>query len=251
MPGPPVVHIDTIHPDPFNRPDGTGDDIEGLAATIRLFGLLIPLLVKPYPGRPGHWRLVDGHRRMRACELAGLTEVPVTTYRGATPSTSTMLGLILNLQRAQHGPMEVAEAFGRLRRDEHMSGKQIAETLGLSPSTVSYHLGLLELDAPTRERVRAGTVPVGAAHQAIARARAQTRGGPAGRAAAPRPLAPRGPRPKPTYFGATHPLAAKAHQRCKAAGHFASDRYGKVACGPCWEAEIRSDAALGPVRRPA
>lgn len=242
MPGN-FAHIDSIHADPFNRPDRTGDDIDGLAATIRLFGLLVPLQVQPYPGRQGHWRLIDGHRRLRACELAGLTEVPITTYRSAAPGTGAMLGLILNTQRAQLGPVEFAQALGRLRREYHMNGTQIARTLGLSPQTVSYHLGLLQLDRATLARIRAGTVPVGAAHEAVRQVNGEAAGysGTVRRAPGPR-------KAKPTWFGATHPLAAKAHARCKREGHFATDRYGKTACGPCWETEIRADAALA---RPA
>jgi hypothetical protein len=47
--------------------------------------------------------------------------------------------------------------------------------------------------------------------------------------------------PSTMFFGPEHPLAAVAAQRCQASGHDATGHLGGTACGPCWEAAIRTD----------
>ena len=64
-----LVLIETarLHPDPSNRPDGSGEaELACLAQTIRLLGVLQPVLATPIETRPGHFRISDGHRRWRA-----------------------------------------------------------------------------------------------------------------------------------------------------------------------------------------
>lgn len=51
--------------------------MEELAASIRDFGIMEPILVRPEKGKAGEYEIISGHRRNHAAGLAGLTEVPV------------------------------------------------------------------------------------------------------------------------------------------------------------------------------
>jgi ParB family chromosome partitioning protein len=209
-------------------------DLDELAASIRSHGILQPVIVQPNPAEPGTWLILGGHRRTAAAKLAGLTEVPVTVRAAAGPKAVEIM-LIENCQRSDLGPMEKAEAMGKLRR-RGMSGADISRAIGLHPSTVSYYLALLDLDDASQQRVRNGDVAADAAIKAVRRTR------PA-----------RGKRPKVSlpadHFSSAHPLADAARLRCQLAGHegvrhgrdSTHGKNGKVACGQCWEYVIRAD----------
>ena len=64
-----------LEPHPDNPRKDLGDLTE-LAASIKRSGILQNLTVVPAPGRPGFYRVIIGHRRLAASEIAGLDELP-------------------------------------------------------------------------------------------------------------------------------------------------------------------------------
>lgn len=62
-----LVHISRIDEHPENARHDTGD-VSELAASIRAQGLLYPMLVRAHPWKPGAYELLDGHRRLAACQ---------------------------------------------------------------------------------------------------------------------------------------------------------------------------------------
>lgn len=227
------VSIHRLHAHPANIRRDLGDLTE-LAASVREHGILQALIVEPDQRRRGHYLVLGGHRRLEAARLAGLDELPVSIRKPSGSAGTTVVMLVENCQRSDLGPVEKAEAMGRLRDREHMSAVAISRATGLSQSAVSYYLSLLDLDEASRERVRAGQVGAGEAIAAVRKVRAQSRGKPRRKAVVQAP-----------YFGADHPLAGLARETCKSAGH-KTGRLGRTACGACFEAAIRADA-LAPM----
>jgi ParB/RepB/Spo0J family partition protein len=222
-----------LHPDPANRPDGSGyEGLEDLARTLKHLGCLQALQVRPYPGRPGHYIIKDGWRRWTASEGI-LDELPVQVI-GELPVSARAAGPLIavttSAQKVPLGPVEMARALGDLLAEVGTQAR-ICELTGMRPGTVSRHLLLLEASEATLEAVRTGKLGVGRVRQAIAEERGGRPGGKPGRRRRP-----------PGHFNGTHPLAAAAAGRCEAAGHEAWTRLGGVACGPCFEAAIREDA---------
>jgi ParB/RepB/Spo0J family partition protein len=252
-----MIPVGRLRPDPANRPDNSGDeDLAALARTIDILGMLHPISVAPHPSREGYYLIKAGERRWRAAQIAGWPDVPAIVRPRLSGSVGSALARVVeNCQRADHGPVEMALAFGTLL-DEGMTQAGIAELTGIPRGTVSYYVQLLKADEGTLNRVRRGELPAGSVREAVKAASAAGTG--------PGPVKPRTTRtaprrsarkrPAPRHFSATHPLAAAAHDRCQADGHPASERYGMVACGPCWEAAIRADVRAGgglPLVRPA
>jgi len=137
-------------------------DVDGLAESIRQYGVLQPLGVSQQGGR---WHLVYGTRRRRAAIKAGLEVVPCVELTG----DRLVCQLLENLQRAELNDMEKAEGIGRLKeqlalqhRDlgETKLDEQTAMTLGVSPSTVRRYLRLRELPTGVRAMLRAGDLNV-------------------------------------------------------------------------------------------
>ena len=110
-----------------------------LADSIRQHGILQPLSVR----RQGNsYELISGERRLRAAELAGVTDVPCILM-SMDDKASGFAALVENLQRQDLDFIEEAMGIRRLIRDHDMSQEQAARLLGKSQSAVANKLRLL------------------------------------------------------------------------------------------------------------
>lgn len=232
------IAITRIDPHPDNARQDLGDLTE-LAASIKAVGLLHPLVVCAHPWRPGAFMLLDGHRRHGACKLLKLAQVPATIR--PVPEDEQVIMLIADLHHSPLTAVERAEAMKKLQANGWPPAK-IAVKTGLHISTISRILALNDLDEGTRDRVRAGIIPVGAAVAAVRQTRAGNR--------AAQGLPPRKVSVAAEHFSADHPLAKDAQIRCELGGHsgkkIGRSRDGLIACGKCWEDAIRADEHRSP-----
>lgn len=120
--------------------------LDELAASIKTYGILSPLIVKP-GSVPNRFKLVAGERRLRAAKQAGLATVPVLVNSKEEEQGGTILALQLveNMQRADLSPLERANAIGALKETHGLSIRQVAEKLGISKSMVQRSLEILDL----------------------------------------------------------------------------------------------------------
>lgn len=123
-------------------------ELEELAASIREHGIIQPLVVSP--GRGGNFTLIAGERRLQAAKRAGLKTVPIIV-RQASDRQLLELALIENIQRADLGPLEEAEAYQHLVQDFGLSQEQVAERVGKSRVAVTNTLRLLGLSAKVKQ----------------------------------------------------------------------------------------------------
>ena len=151
--------IDSIVPN-ARQPRLTFDptSLEELANSIREFGILQPLVVRPVA--EGRYELIAGERRLRAAKLAGLKSVPVTV-RSATNETSLELALIENVQRENINALECAKAYRLLIDEFGLTQEQVAEKVGKSRVTITNTLRLLKLPKRVQEGVGNGVITEG------------------------------------------------------------------------------------------
>lgn len=126
------------------------DALEELASSIREFGVLQPLIVRPTADNK--FELIAGERRLRASKLAGLKEVPVVV-RAASAQTSLEIALIENVQREDITAMETAVAYQRLSDEFDMSQEKIAQRVGKSRAAVANTMRLLKLPQAMQQAV--------------------------------------------------------------------------------------------------
>lgn len=154
-----IVPIDEVRPNPeqprqvFDR-----DALSELAASIRVHGVLTPLVVRKDGGQ---YVLVAGERRLRAAALAGLSEVPVVVREADAPSTQLELALVENLQRADLDPIEAARGFQRLVDEYGYTQDQVAAAVGKDRSTVANAVRLLKLPELVLAALRDGRISAG------------------------------------------------------------------------------------------
>ena len=131
----------SIRPNPAQpRKVFKSDALDELADSIRQHGILQPLSVR----RMGNaYELIAGERRLRAAQIAGVTDIPCIIMR-MDEKESGMAALIENLQRQDLDFIEEAMGIRRLLEAHGMSQEQAARLLGKSQSAVANKLRLLK-----------------------------------------------------------------------------------------------------------
>ncbi len=163
------VSVADIIPNP-RQPRGKldGEALAELAASIKEHGLLQPLIVtRARPTDRAPYQLIAGERRWRAAQMAGLATVPVVV-KEATPQQLLELALVENIQRADLGPLEEAEAFQALMGDFGLSQQAVAERVGKSRAAVANTLRLLRLPNRAKALLAEGALTEGHARALLA-----------------------------------------------------------------------------------
>ena len=106
----------------------SGEEMEQLKESIREYGVLSPLLVRPRGD--GLYEIVSGHRREAACEALGITELPVLV-RDMTDDEAVILMVDSNIQREHILPSEKAFAYKmKMEAVKHQGKAPTADSCG-------------------------------------------------------------------------------------------------------------------------
>jgi ParB family chromosome partitioning protein len=142
------------------QPRTTFEDIDVLVASVRQYGLLQPILVRPVPGDPDSYEIVAGERRWRAAQKAQLHEVPVVV-RSLDDLDTLQLALVENLQRTDLSAVDEAHGYRRLVDDFHQTPEEIAHTMGRSRPHIANTLRLLDLPDGVLDMIRSEEISAG------------------------------------------------------------------------------------------
>lgn len=154
-----MLNISEIEPN-RSQPRKEFDEkaLSELAESISKHGLLQPLLVRPLT--LGGYQIVAGERRYRACQMAGLKDIPVIIRE--LGDTETMeLALIENLQREDLTPLEEAEGYNVLMTEHGFTQDEVAQSVGKSRPAVANALRLLKLPNSIAEYLKEGKISAG------------------------------------------------------------------------------------------
>ena len=109
------------------RKDFDEEELQSLADSIAIHGILQPLTVRELPS--GYFQIIAGERRWRAARIAGLSEVPAVIIE-ADDKKAMELALIENLQRQDLNPVEEALGYQTLIEDFSLTQEEAAERVG-------------------------------------------------------------------------------------------------------------------------
>lgn len=154
-----TLNISELEPN-RNQPRREFDEeaLNSLAESIRQHGLIQPILVRPILG--GGYMIVAGERRYRACQLAGVTEIPVV-IRELTDRETMEIALIENLQRENLNPIEEAQGYRSLMDDYGLTQEQVSEVIGKSRPAIANSLRLLNLPDDITAMLEQGKLSAG------------------------------------------------------------------------------------------
>jgi ParB family chromosome partitioning protein len=165
---PELLHlpVESIYPNPRQpRKRFEPEAANGLAASIRLQGVLQPIVVRPRAA--GGYELIAGERRWRAARAAGSPTLPAL-IRKVGDRDSLLLGLVENVAREQLSPVEEARAYASLVDEFELSLADLSERVGRSKSSVSNRLRLLELPEEVLWMLARGDLTEGHARAVLA-----------------------------------------------------------------------------------
>ncbi|MEX2007935.1 MAG: ParB/RepB/Spo0J family partition protein [Candidatus Spechtbacterales bacterium] len=162
-----MIDIDKIKPNPYQpRREFKKDELASLADSIKVYGILQPLIVSKVErevptGRLVEYELVAGERRLRAAQMVRLPQVPVIIRHAINSTQKLEVALIENLQRDDLSPVEEAEAYKRLRDEFGMTVQDIGRQVGKSRPYVANMMRILNLpeylkDALLEEKINEG-----------------------------------------------------------------------------------------------
>ena len=160
-----LLPIYKVEPNPDQpRQDFDEEELEALAESIRIHGVIQPLTVREMGS--GYFQIIAGERRWRAARLAQLSEVPVVVIE-ADDKKAMELALIENLQRQDLNPVEEALGYQSLMADYGLTHEEAANRGGKSRPAVANALRLLNLSADVLEMVRSGKLTAGHARAVL------------------------------------------------------------------------------------
>lgn len=152
------LEIGQIQQNPYQpRKQFDDDELLQLAESIKEHGILQPLVVR---ANGEQFQLIAGERRLKAAQLAGLTQVPVHLVEFNDQQVFEA-ALAENIQRSDLNPIEKAQGFKEYLDRFKMNHEQLAAKLGIDRSSVSNLLGLLNLVADVQSAVRLGQISLG------------------------------------------------------------------------------------------
>jgi len=154
-----TLHVTALQPGKYQpRTRMDQDSLNELAASIRVQGVMQPILVRPLG--EGKYEIIAGERRWRAAQLAGMNEVPALV-RDIPDETALAMSLIENIQREDLNPLEEAAGIQRLIDEFSLTHQAAADAVGRSRPAASNLLRLLHLAKPVQECLFSGELDMG------------------------------------------------------------------------------------------
>ncbi len=160
-----LLPIYKIEPNPDQpRQDFDEEELESLAESIALHGVVQPLTVRETPS--GYYQIIAGERRWRAARIANLKEIPVVVIEADDKKTME-LALIENLQRQDLNPVEEALGYRSLMDEYGLTQEETASRVGKSRPAVANALRLLALSPKVLDMLRTGQLTAGHARAVL------------------------------------------------------------------------------------
>ena len=148
------------------QPRTSFEGIEALVESVKEYGLLQPILVRPLRDAADSYEIIAGERRWRAAQKAQLHDVPVV-IRSIDDRDALQIGLVENLQRSDLTSIDEALGYKRLIAEYNHTQEDIARMMGKSRPHVANTIRLLDLPPEVQEMVRQGDLSAGQARTLI------------------------------------------------------------------------------------
>lgn len=159
------VKVDSIEANPYQpRTEFESEKLEELAQSIKTYGLIQPITVRPVEN--GKYQLISGERRLRAAKLAGLSEIPAYV-RTADDMLSIQMALVENIQREDLNAIEIAVSYQRLMDECSLTQDELSDKVGKNRSTIANYLRLLKLSREAQIAIRDNLISMGHARAIV------------------------------------------------------------------------------------
>ena len=139
------------------RKDFDLESLNDLAESIKEHGLIQPIVVRKIDNK---LQIIAGERRWRACQIAGITKVPVSTIE-VDNIKSSEIAIVENLQREDLNPIEIAKAIKELIDLHGLNEERLIKITGKKKSTIINSLRILNLPPKVISYIEKGKISRG------------------------------------------------------------------------------------------
>lgn len=136
------------------------ENIQLLADSISIHGVLQPIIVRENTDFPGTYEIIAGERRWRAARMAGLSEIPVVIVDGDDLKVA-QIALVENVQREDLNAVEEAFAYQALIERFGLTQEQLSKEVGKSRSAIANMLRLIDLPDEVLELLKEDKITAG------------------------------------------------------------------------------------------
>ena len=153
-----MIPLNELRSNPYQpRKTFEEDSLKELADSIREYGVFQPIIVKK---SIKGYDIIAGERRVKASQMAGLTEIPAI-IRDFNDTQMMEIALLENLQREDLTAIEEATAYKKLQETLVLTQEELAKRLGKSRSHITNMLGLLTLPQNIQEEINKNNISMG------------------------------------------------------------------------------------------
>ncbi|MCL2260609.1 MAG: ParB/RepB/Spo0J family partition protein [Fibromonadales bacterium] len=138
--------------------------LQELAESIKLQGILQPILLRKHAGR---YQIVSGERRVRAARIAGLEEIEARVFDLLSDKKMAEWAIIENIQREDLDPIETAASYQKLIESHGYTHEDLATRLSKSRAAITNSMRLLNLPEQVRTWIAEGKLSAGAARSLL------------------------------------------------------------------------------------
>lgn len=159
--------VEQMAPGPLQpRRHFDSEAIDQLAESIKVHGMIQPIVVRADKAQTGRFEIIAGERRWRAAQKAQLHEVPVVIL-DLDDESALEIALIENLQRQDLNPVEEARGYQKLMSDYGHTQEKLAEALGKSRPHIANMVRLLKLPEKVLGYLESGKLSMGHARALV------------------------------------------------------------------------------------
>ena len=153
-----MINLNELRSNPY-QPRKVFDKelLEGLASSIKEYGILEPIIVKK---SIKGYEIVAGERRSIAAKMAGLSEVPAN-IRDFNDEEMMSIALLENIQRENLNIIEEALAYKKMIEVMHITQEELSTKVGKSRSHITNILGILKLPSKVQDLVLNNKITMG------------------------------------------------------------------------------------------
>lgn len=152
------ISADRIFPNPDQpRKEFDLTSLKELADSIKVHGLLQPILVKP---SGDNYIIVAGERRFRAAQLLDMKQISCIVQECSDQEMAER-ALVENIQRSDLSPVEEGFAYARLIQEYGLTQEQVAERVGKARTTVANLLRIIQLPERILQLIREEKLTLG------------------------------------------------------------------------------------------
>jgi len=133
------------------------ESLKELAESIREYGVLQPVLVRP---KGEKYEIIAGERRYRAAQIAGIEVIPALV-KEIDDVEADEISLIENLQRENLNPIEEAVAYKKMIEKYNYTQESLGKRIGKSRAHITNTIRILNLPEEIKEMIEKGKITAG------------------------------------------------------------------------------------------